>query len=196
MNDLLNLNPPKSLPAIEKATQEIGFTMASDYLTGSLLRTLAASKPVGNFLELGTGTGLATAWILDGMCSHSKLFTVDYDESLLNIAREYLANDSRAKFHFADGGEFIQSLISSGQKFDFIFADAWAGKYTHFDETFALLKSGGIYIIDDMLPQPNWPEDHPPKVAKLIQTLEQMQEFRITKLNWSTGLIVAVKSIE
>ena len=32
--------------------------MASDELTGSLLCTLAATKPGGNFLELGTGTGI------------------------------------------------------------------------------------------------------------------------------------------
>jgi hypothetical protein len=35
--------------------------------TGLFLRTLAASKPAGRFLELGTGTGVATAWLLDGM---------------------------------------------------------------------------------------------------------------------------------
>jgi predicted O-methyltransferase YrrM len=196
MNDLFNLNFPKALQAIEKATKEIGFTMASDYLTGSMLRTFAATKLSGNFLELGTGTGLATAWILDGMCSHSKLLTVDYDESLLNIAKQFLANDTRIELCLSDGGTVIESLLSSDQKFDFIFADAWAGKYNHLDEALALLKPGGIYVIDDLLPQPNWPEDHPPKVANLIQTLEQNQDFHITKLNWSTGLIIAVKISE
>jgi predicted O-methyltransferase YrrM len=29
-----------------------------------MLRMLAASKPGGRFLELGTGTGIATAWLL------------------------------------------------------------------------------------------------------------------------------------
>jgi predicted O-methyltransferase YrrM len=36
----------------------VGFTMASDAWTGALLRTLAAAKPGGSLLELGTGTGL------------------------------------------------------------------------------------------------------------------------------------------
>ncbi|HEY2720855.1 MAG TPA: hypothetical protein VGI82_03980 [Chitinophagaceae bacterium] len=50
---------------MEAETKSLGSTMASDVLTCSLLRTLAASKPSGKFLELGTGTGLATSWILE-----------------------------------------------------------------------------------------------------------------------------------
>ena len=193
MNDATNLNPPSALHFIEEATQAIGFTMMSDHLTGSLLRTLAASKPAGNFLELGTGTGVATAWILDGMDSNSKLLTVDYDEAALAVAKRFLENDARLRFYASDGEKFIEGLISSGQKFDFIFADTWAGKYTYFDEALSLLKTGGLYVIDDLLPHPNWPEDHLPKVTNLIKTLEQNQKFQVTKLNWSTGLIIAVK---
>jgi len=39
--------------------------MPSDVMVGALLRLLAAAKPGGRMLELGTGTGLATAWVLD-----------------------------------------------------------------------------------------------------------------------------------
>ncbi|MEJ7912707.1 MAG: SAM-dependent methyltransferase, partial [Chitinophagaceae bacterium] len=69
---------PNSYPHIVKATKEHGFTMPSDILTCSLLRTLAASKPAGKFLELGTGTGLSTSWILDGMDTHSSIISVDH----------------------------------------------------------------------------------------------------------------------
>jgi len=30
-------------------------------------------------------------------------------------------------------------------------------KYTHLDDALALLKEGGLYVIDDMSPQANWP---------------------------------------
>jgi predicted O-methyltransferase YrrM len=40
--------------------------MPSEPRTGAFLRELCAGKPGGNLLELGTGTGLATAWMLDG----------------------------------------------------------------------------------------------------------------------------------
>jgi hypothetical protein len=42
------------------------------------------------------------------------------------------------------------------------------GKYDLFEETFALLKTGGFYIIDDMLPQPNWPAGHAERVMILL----------------------------
>jgi predicted O-methyltransferase YrrM len=53
--------------------------MASEPLVGALLRSLAASKPGGRFLELGTGTGVATAWLLDGMDDRATLVSVDND---------------------------------------------------------------------------------------------------------------------
>src|SRR5207248_8601968 len=49
---------------IEKAARAVDFTISSDIYTGSLLRTLAAAKPGGTLLELGTGCGMGTAWIL------------------------------------------------------------------------------------------------------------------------------------
>jgi len=76
MNDLNNLSEPKSIASIWADTRAAGFTMASEPLTCSLLRTLAASKPAARFLELGSGTGLSTAWLLDGMDSKSRLTTV------------------------------------------------------------------------------------------------------------------------
>lgn len=73
MLDEYRPTPPAALTDIERETKAIGFPMASDSWTGALLRTLAASKPRGALLELGTGTGLATAWLLDGMDSESTL---------------------------------------------------------------------------------------------------------------------------
>ena len=191
MNDLSNLNEPKSIQAIWTDTRAAGFTMASEPLTCSLLRTLAASKPGGRFLELGSGTGLSTAWLLDGMDSNSRLTTVDNDESFLSILRNNLGEDSRLTVVCADGDEFLRSL--DGQHFDFIFADTWSGKYRFLEEALALVSPTGLYVIDDMLPQPNWPEGHAEKVAHLIAALEQRSDFRITKMSWASGVILASK---
>jgi predicted O-methyltransferase YrrM len=191
MNDLFNLNEPKALPAIWADTRASGFTMASDPLTCSLLRTLAASKPSAHFLELGSGTGLSTAWLLDGMDSGSHLTTVDDDEALLSTLKRHLGADSRLSVICADGDEFLQSI--HGQQFDFIFADTWSGKYRFLEEALALVSPSGLYVIDDMLPQPNWPEGHAEKVDRLVSTLEHRNDFRITKMSWASGVILASK---
>jgi predicted O-methyltransferase YrrM len=191
MNDLENLHEPATIQAILADSHRAGFDMLSEPLTCSLLRTLVASKPAGNFLELGSGTGLSTAWILDGMDADSRLTTIDNEESLLQILQRHLGSDPRLTVVCGDGDELMPSLTS--QKFDFIFADAWPGKYRFLDEALSLLKPGGIYIIDDMLPQPNWPNGHSDKVAHLIYDLDQRSDLRITKMSWASGIILATK---
>ena len=79
---------------------------------------LVASKPSGRILELGTGTGLATSWIIDGMDAQARLITIENSELLLDIARSAL-RDARVEFILADGYEWIRDY--SGEKFDLIF---------------------------------------------------------------------------
>lgn len=188
MNETLFPSLPPALEAIEKDTQESGFTMPSERKTGSLLKSLASSKPGGHFLELGTGTGLSTAWILAGMNDSSSLVSADNDESVLTIAKQHLGNDPRITFYCGDGEYLIKK--QKPESCDLIFADAWPGKYYLLDETLNLLKIGGFYIIDDMTPQPNWPEGHDVKAAKLLETLKSLRNLSVTQLNWATGILI------
>jgi len=190
MNDSMIARIPEEYEKIREATVELQFTMASDIYTGSLLKTLAASKPAGRFLELGTGTGLATAWIVAGLDKKSSLLTIENNALLVDVAKKYI-NDARVEFILADAYEWITAY--KGEKFDFIFADAMPGKYDLFEETIAMLKRGGLYVIDDMLPQPNWPLGHDQRVEEFINRLEERDDLLITKMNWSTGIIIVTK---
>jgi predicted O-methyltransferase YrrM len=187
----INQSIPDSYFDIDKATKENGFTMPSDILTCSLLRTLAASKPASKFLELGTGTGLSTSWILDGMDSNSSIISFDNDESLLLIAQTFLGHDKRLNLIQSDGEEWIQTNL--GQKFDYVFADTWHGKYLLLEEVLEMINKGGFYIVDDMLPQPNWPEGHQEKAINFVKYLESRNDLVVTKQHWATGIIIAVK---
>jgi len=191
MTEEINQAIPETYAAIREATQASGFTMASDIMTCSLLRTLAASKPSGKFLELGTGTGLSTSWILDGMDSDSTLISIDHDQNFLDIAIEFLASDTRLKLITTDGAEWVNN--NKEQKFDYIFADTWHGKYLLLDEVLSMLNKGGLYIIDDMLPQSNCPDGHHQKAIDLVKYLESRGDLLLTKQCWATGIVVAVK---
>lgn len=182
---------PSAYDSIKKATEACGFLQMSEISTCTLLKTLAASKPGSKFLELGTGTGLATAWILDGMDNDSTLISLDNDETLLSIAKENLGVDKRLTLMCTDGGEWIKK--NNRLQFSFIFADTWPGKYTHLDETLDMLETGGLYIIDDMLPQTNWPDGHSDKVANLLSTLDNREDLALTKMGWASGIVIAVK---
>lgn len=191
MTEHINQPVPAAYFKIDEATKNAGFTMASDILTCSLLRTLAATKPGGRFLELGTGTGLSTSWILDGMDSQSTLISFDFDEKFLTIADTFLGDDTRLNLVLSDGEDWVNH--NRNAKFDYIFADTWHGKYLLLDEVLEMVNPGGIYIVDDMLPQPNWPEGHEEKANRLVEYLESRSDLVLTKQNWASGVIVAVK---
>lgn len=197
MRELLNAacchKIPKHIPVLEGLALKSGFDQTSQTKTGVLLRTLAASKPRGKLLELGTGAGHSAAWILDGMDTLSTLTSVDKDGSIQKIAQDTI-DDPRVKFVTQAAGEFM--LEEATESYDLIFADAWEGKYSHLDTAIGLLKRGGFYIVDDMLPQPNWPEGQKYKVPLLQQTLPNFANLTLLPLDFGTGYIVAVKTYD
>lgn len=191
MNDSNILDKPSLHSQIEAKSKEIGFTMPSDLYIGTLLKTLISSKSNANILELGTGIGLSLSWMVEGIDSASKLITIDNDPALIKIAKSFFGEDKRVEILCQDGSDWIRNY--RGEKFDLIFADAWPGKYSEIEEILDLVKPGGFYVIDDMKFQPNWPDGHQEKVVKLIDYLENRNDFGLTKMNWSTGVIIAVK---
>ena len=181
---------PPAVGGILNDTHTLGFNMASEVKVGALLAVLAASKPGGRLLELGTGTGHGTAWLLSGMDSGATLDTVDTDPDVVAVAQRHLGADGRVTFHVMDGAEF---LLKSTSRFDLIYADAWPGKYSQLDEALSLLRPGGIYVIDDLLPQSNWPDGHAAKVPVLIDDIERREEFMAVRIAWASGLMLVVR---
>jgi predicted O-methyltransferase YrrM len=185
----------KALPAayfaIEREAEQLGFLLSSEQLTGRLLRTLAASKSASRFLEIGTGAGIGTCWILDGMDAQSTLVTLELDERISAVARKFLGGDPRVTFVTADAEPFLTQIHDIG--FDFIFADTFPGKFYLLDEALRLLNPGGLYIIDDLLPQTTWVEGHQANVDRLIDELEARSDLQTIKLNWASGLMVCTK---
>jgi len=185
------LDQPKIYPEIQAKSSEIGFTMPSDIYIGTLLKTLISSKPKSRILELGTGIGLSLAWMVDGLDQDSKLISVDNDPKLTEIATQFFGADPRVQLICEDGTTWIKNY--DGAPFDLVFADAWPGKYSEIEETLALIKVGGFYVIDDMKVQPNWPEGHEDNVNQLVAYLDSREDFSLTKMDWSTGVILMTK---
>jgi len=191
LNDEI-ITTPSFYEEILAESSKLAFNMLSDLKTGSLLRTLSASKPGGNILELGTGTGLSLTWIAEGADDQSTIVTVDNDPGFQSVAKNVFKDHHRIIFHCEDGSEWLKNY--KGPKFDLIFADAWPGKFENLQEALHLLNPGGFYLIDDLLPQPNWPEGHQSTVDRLLEVLTSTPDFVYTTLNWSTGLMLFTRS--
>ncbi|MCT9007372.1 O-methyltransferase [Streptomyces rhizosphaerihabitans] len=183
---------PVSLPALRAAARAAGFIRSCEERTGSLLAVLAAACPGGRILELGTGVGEGTAWLLSGMDRASHLVTVELDEVVQRVAREELGSDPRVTFVAEDGGAWLRNY--GGEPFDLVFADTWPGKFSHLERALQLVALGGTYLIDDLTPQPDWPEDHEAAVKRLLADLEAREDFHSVRMAWASGLLMAVRS--
>ena len=125
------------------------------------------------------------------MDSESSLISIDNEPNFLDIARQFLGSDHRLNLITIDGADWVEA--NKQQKFDYIFADTWHGKYLLLEEVLSMLNKGGLYIIDDMLPQPNWPDGHQEKAINLMSYLDTRDDLWLTKQVWATGIIIAVK---
>lgn len=187
-------------PALLRSAQTLGFTQSSDALTGGLLATLAASKPGGRFLELGTGVGAGSAWLLSGMDRDSSLVTVERNAEQVEVARNHLGGDPRITFWVGDGLEFLRQAL---EPFDFIFADTWPGKIEQPELALNLVAPGGFYVVDDM--ELGWKDEAElydvdgyllgiwRGQRALMDVLAARDDFTCTRLEWSTGLMVCAK---
>ncbi len=121
----------------------------------------------------------------------STLTSVDTDENVQEVAREVLGSDNRLTLVLEDALCFVRGERAAG--FDFVFADAMPGKYEGLDDCLRVVKRGGFYVVDDMLPQANWPEGHAEKVPLLIGALIGREDSSVVPLSWASGVVVAVK---
>lgn len=185
------IRPPTVLNALLSDAQQLGFDASSEPRTGALLQVLAGSKPGGRFLELGTGVGIATAWLAAGMDKRATLDTVELEPAVSAAAKKRLGADQRIRFHVADAALWLTDY--SGSPFDLIFADAWPGKFIAREAALDLLAPGGFYVIDDLTPTPEWDKEHQQKIEPLVTELEHTAGLDCVRLGWSTGLLVAVR---
>src|SRR5256886_6236014 len=128
--------PPKALEAIMAETREIGFQSWCWPPVGALLRVMASLKPGRRPLEVGTGTGVGTCWLLDGMDATARLLTVDINPVTQAIARSHLGKDAKLTILTEDARATEQREPENS--LDLVFTDGGVGNNVLLDEMLAL----------------------------------------------------------
>lgn len=172
-------------------SRHLGFGEDSDERTGALLRSLAASKPDGHLLELGTGVGVGTAWLLDGMSAGSRLVSLDRNPETTDAARKAVGDDARVELIVTDIGEWLDQY--DGPPFDLMFVDTYRGKFVERAQLLEWLAPGGIYVADHLLPHPDWAPDQQELVEAFRREIVEDPSLAVTVLNWSSGLVLATR---
>ncbi|MET9557311.1 class I SAM-dependent methyltransferase [Streptomyces sp. NPDC006645] len=142
---------PERVVAAERMAFEAGFRLSCIPEVGRLLRVAAAAKPGGVVAESGTGSGVGTAWLHSGLAGGARLVTVERDEELARRAAGLFADDERVSVLTGDW-----RLLERHAPFDVFFCDG-GGKRDDPQRVVDLLAPGGLLIMDDFTPSPDWP---------------------------------------
>ncbi|MEG9862047.1 MAG: class I SAM-dependent methyltransferase [Parvularculales bacterium] len=178
--------------AIVSENRKLGFDMSCDMEVAELCANLASIPCHKHLLEIGTGTGISTLFIAQLMSQEAELITIDIDATYSQVAQTVLEGQKNVRFIVEDAGTFLKKC--ERRQFSFIFADAWPGKYSNLNHALRTLDKGGLYIIDDLLPQSNWPDRHGPRVDALLEVFRCTDDFSLSYMNWSSGVAIITKT--
>lgn len=168
--------------------------MSSEPGVGVLLAVLAASVPIGGrILEIGTGVGTGTAWIVHGLADRKdvEIVTVEEDTATAAVASQAVW-PAYVRFLVAD----VLAIFDGLDRFDLIFADAQGGKWFSLDRTIAALVPGGNLVVDDMEPVAYTLPGQEAKTKEVRQTLLDHRDLICAELHSSSGIILATRRID
>ncbi len=126
--------------------------MLSGHFQGRVLSMLSHMIQPKQVLEIGTYTGYSALCFAEGLQVGGKVTTIDVNEELEDLIREYIAKSDYSEnidFVLGDAMEIIPSL---NVEFDLVFIDADKQNYSnYFDLVFDKVKKGGYIIADNVL---------------------------------------------
>jgi predicted O-methyltransferase YrrM len=190
---LIQANVPPAVAAAKRRVRDQRFTKSCEDNVGRLLATLAAAVPLkGRILEIGTGVGLGLAWLTVGVGERSDLemISIEADRRLAEAAGAW-SWPGYVRLVTVDASEALPMLGT----FNLIFADAAPIKYGDIESVVRILRPGGILVVDDFHEGPRTTEvEHAEKVA-LRRSLLGNPELQAVELDWSSGAILATKSV-
>lgn len=141
-------------------------------------------------MEVGTGAGVGTAWIVEGVGrrSHVEVVTVDNDAQL--SAR--IAAEGWPPWVRFEVGDALQVVPLLGQ-FNLVFADAVAGKWYGLDVTIDATAPGGIIVVDDMTPSRWADEEHELRTQEVRTRLVSDARLAVVEMGWGSGVIMSTR---
>jgi predicted O-methyltransferase YrrM len=168
---------------------------------GAALRLLAAVLDAKHVVEIGTGTGVSSIWLLRGMREDGVLTSVDIEAEHQRQAREAFTAEgvsaSRTRLITGRALEVLPRLADAS--YDLVLADGAKDEYPDYvEEAARLLRTGGVLAIDDSL----WhdkvadPAQRDPDTIAIRGTLTALQDderWLVALLPVGDGLLTAVR---
>ena len=147
-------NEPEVLNELNRKTHltVLRSRMLSGHFQGRLLSMLSHMIQPERILEIGTYTGYSAICLAEGLTENGKLTTIDINEELEDIAREFIqkANlDNKIEYIIGDAMQIVPQL---DEQFDLVFIDADKKNYcNYYHLVFDKVKPGGYILADNVL---------------------------------------------
>lgn len=171
---------------------------------GAALRLVAALLGARSVVEIGTGTGVASVWLLRGMRPDGVLTTIDVEPEHHRAARETFTEagiaPNRVRLISGQALEVLPRLTDSA--YDVVFCDGDKTEYAgYLEQAMRLLRPGGAVVFDDALGQdrvadPTQRDEETTAVRELGRAVREDERLVGALLAAGNGLLVAVKKPE
>ena len=148
-----NTYVPEIVQVSKTLAKKYNFNNSCSDEIGRLLSVLVGQVQLGKILEIGTGFGVGSSWILSAIAPSVKFISVDNSKDKIDLTSNNIIH-KQAKFVYGDW----KDIIGSGP-FQFIFADAAVAKIAEGESVFDILEIGGLLLMDDFTPEEHFPEE-------------------------------------
>jgi predicted O-methyltransferase YrrM len=145
---------PKYMHDLERETylKVLMPQMLSGNVQGMALQLFSQMLQPENILEIGTFTGYSSICLANGLTPNGHLYTIDINEELENMAKQYFKKAGLAdKISFL-AGSALQIIPQLKKQFDLVFIDADKRNYPkYYEMVLPLLTDRGIILVDNVL---------------------------------------------
>ncbi|MGH8894943.1 MAG: O-methyltransferase [Actinomycetes bacterium] len=168
---------------------------------GAALSLVAAAIGARAVVEIGTGAGVGSVWLLRGMRRDGVLTTIDVEPEHHRAARETYADagvaSNRVRLISGRALDVLPRLTDGA--YDLVFCDADKAEYPDYlDQALRLLRPGGVVAFDnalwhDRVADPTQRDEDTTAIRELGRTVRDDERLTSALLPAGDGLLVAVK---
>ncbi|GAC1441700.1 MAG: O-methyltransferase [Mycobacteriales bacterium] len=191
----------EALTAARSRAAEVGVS-AVDPATGAVLRLLAASVGARAAVELGTGAGVSTLWLLRGLAPDGVLTSVDADGEHQRLAKASLSDagvtSGRVRLIQGRALEVLPRLSEAA--YDLVFCDAARSENADYlQAAITLLRPGGLVVFAGALgggrvAQTTARDSETVGLRELAKTVRDDERLTAAMIPVGTGLLAAVRA--
>lgn len=145
---------PELLQQLNRETQAkvLQPRMLSGHYQGRVLSMISKLVSPKTILEIGTYTGYSALCMMEGIQEDGMLHTIDHNEELLSLQRNYFDKSGFGEQIIQHTGEALEIIPTIEGLFDLVFIDADKENYcNYFELILPKMKTGGVILSDNVL---------------------------------------------